>query len=81
MYIDFDEYPRYSGRNYEFFGKMLMKIFSVFMVMHVPQANRKCAHALMNNWGMMKTCFPDAKQINKFQKKFYENNVHMFKKI
>ena len=21
MYIDFDEYPRYSGRNYEIFGK------------------------------------------------------------
>ena len=33
------------------------------------------------SWGIMKTCFTDAKQIQNFKKLFYENNVHMFKKI
>ena len=47
MYIDFDEYPPYSGRNSEIFEKMLMKIFSVSMIMHILQTNRKCAHGLM----------------------------------
>ena len=28
MYIDFDEYPRYSGRNSEIIEKMLMKTYS-----------------------------------------------------
>ena len=51
MYIDFDEYPRYSGRNYEFFQKMLMKIFSVSMVMHILCSNKKYAHGLMRNVG------------------------------
>ena len=51
MYIDFDEYPRYSGSKSEIFEKMLMKIFSVSMVMHIIQANRKCAHGLMSKVG------------------------------
>ena len=51
MYIDFDEYPHYSGRNCEMFEKMLMKIFSVSMVMHILQVNRKCAHGLMRTVG------------------------------
>ena len=37
MYIDFDEYPLYNGRNYEMFEKMLMKIFCESMVMHILQ--------------------------------------------
>ena len=51
MYIYFDEYPLYSGRNSENFEKMLMKIFSVSMVMHILQVNRKCAHGLMRKVG------------------------------
>ena len=33
------------------------------------------------SWGMMKTCFPDAKGKKKPQKIFYAKNVHMFKMI
>ena len=51
IYIDFEEYPPYSGRNSEMFEKMLMKIFSVSMVMHILQVNRKCAHGLMRTVG------------------------------
>ena len=51
MYIDFYEYPPYSGRISEIFEKMLMKIFSVFMVMHIIQAKRKCAHGLIRKVG------------------------------
>ena len=46
MYIDFDEYPPYSGKISDFFENMLMKIFSVIMVMLILQAKRKCAHGL-----------------------------------
>ena len=54
MYIDFDEYLPYSGRIYECFEKLLMKIFSVFMVMHILQANRKCALGLMSKVGELR---------------------------
>ena len=46
MYIDFDEYPPYSGRISEFLKKMLMIIFSVIVVTPILQENRKCAHGL-----------------------------------
>ena len=51
MYIDFDDYPRYSGRNSEIFEKMLIKIFSVSIGMHIIQVNRKYAHGLMRTVG------------------------------
>ena len=51
MYIDFDEYPRYSGRNSEIFEKMLMKAFNVTMGMHILQLNRKFTHGLMRTVG------------------------------
>ena len=51
MYINFDEYPPYSGRIYEILEKLLMKIFSVSMVMHILQENRKCAYGLMRKVG------------------------------
>ena len=51
MYIDFGEYPRYSGRNSEIFEKMLMKIFCVSMLMHIIQVSRKFSHGLMRKVG------------------------------
>ena len=51
MYTDFYEYPPYSGRIYEIFENMLMKIFSVFIVMHILQEKIKCAHGLMRKFG------------------------------
>ena len=35
MYIDFDEYPRYSARNPEMFENNLTKILSLSMGMHI----------------------------------------------
>ena len=69
MYIDFDEYPRYSGRNSDFFEKYVNE-------------NIKCEHGYAyssgkhnmytwvneETWEMTKKCFPDANQINKFPK-------------
>ena len=47
MYIDLDEYPCYIGRISDIFGKMLMKIFSVIMVMLILQEERIFSHGLM----------------------------------
>ena len=82
MYVDFYEYPTYSGKTYEIKKKMLMKIFSVFIVMHILKKKQKiCTWVNKESWGMMRTCFPDAKQIIKCTKLFYAKNVHMFKNI
>ena len=51
MYIDFGEYPRYSGRISEIFEKMLMKMFSVIMVMLILQAKNNYALGLMSKVG------------------------------
>ena len=48
MYINFDEYPPYSGRNSEIFENVLMKIIFVSMVMHILQVKRKYAHGFMS---------------------------------
>ena len=47
MYIDFDEYPCYSGRNSEILKEMLMKTYSVTMCMHILQVNRKYPNGLV----------------------------------
>ena len=41
-YIDFDEYPRYSGKTCENFEKILMKVFNVVIVMLIIQAKKLC---------------------------------------
>ena len=38
MYIDFDDYPHYSGRTSAIFEKISMKVFNVIMVMLILQA-------------------------------------------
>ena len=50
MYIDFDEYPPYSG-GISGFLKNVNKIFSVIVVMLIIQASRKFAHGLMRKVG------------------------------
>ena len=40
MYIDFDEYPRYSDRTSSIFEKMLMKLFNVIIVMLILEAKK-----------------------------------------
>ena len=51
MYIDFDEYPCYSGRISTIFEKMLMKTFNVIMVLLILQSKNNCAHRLMRKVG------------------------------
>ena len=82
MYIDFDEYPTYSGR------------ISEILETNVND-NIRCDHGYdyssikhkMSTWvneescEMMKNCFPDAEQIKKCPPKKYAKNVHMFKEI
>ena len=81
MYIDFYEYPPYSGRNSDFFEKHINEnIQCVYGYAYRSGKHKMCTWVNEKNWGMMKTCFPDAKQI-KTQKMFYAKNVHMFKKI
>ena len=62
MYIDFDVYPRYNGRISEIFGRMLLKIFSVIMVMLIFQA-KQLVHGLMKKFGQLWKQILDAKQI------------------
>ena len=42
---------------------------------------KTCTWVNEESWGMMKTCFPDAKQIKNVQKLFFAKNVHTFKNI
>ena len=50
MYIDFGEYPHYSGRTSEDFKIMLMKVFNVIMVMLILQVEN-VAHWLIRKVG------------------------------
>ena len=50
-YIDFYEYPPYSGIISEILKQMLMMILSVIMATLILQVNRKCAHWLMRKVG------------------------------
>ena len=61
--------------------KMLIKIFSVSMVMHILQVNRNVHMGYRGNLVMMKKYFSDENAIKKFPKLFYAKNVHMFKNI
>ena len=52
MYIDFDEYPCYSGRTSAIFEKKLNKVFIVIMVTLILQA-KKCARGLIMKVGKL----------------------------
>ena len=82
MYIDFDEYPRYSGRNSEIFEKYFnVNIQCVHGYAYSSGKQKLCTWVNEDRWEMMKNCFPDAKPIKNVQKLFYAKNVHMFKYI
>ena len=81
MYIYFDEYPPYSGRISEIFEKNVNENIQCdhgYAYFSVKQ--KMCAWINEESWEMMKTCFPDANKIKKYQKPLYAKNVHMFKK-
>ena len=82
MYIDFYEYPSYSGRISEMFEKNVNEtIQCVHGYEYYSGKQKMCTWVNEENWEMMRTCFPDAKQIKNPQKLFYTKNVHMFKNI
>ena len=82
MYIDFDEYPRYSGRNSEIFEKNVDEnIQCVRGYAYSSGKQKMCTWINEDSWGLLKNFFPDSKPIKKSQKVFYAKNVHMFKKI
>ena len=51
MYIDFMSILDIAVEILNFKKKLLMKIFSVSMGMHILQVNRKCANGLTRNFG------------------------------
>ena len=82
MYIDFDEYPRYSGRNSEIIEKNVNENIQCDHGYAYSSGKQKiCTWVNEDSWELTKNCFPDAKQIKKIQKLFYAKDVHMFKKI
>ena len=69
MYIYFDEYPRYSGRNSEIFEKYYnVNIQCVQRYAYSSGKYKMCTWVNEDSWEMMKNCFPDVKPINKFPK-------------
>ena len=66
MYIDLDEYPPYSGRMFEILEKNVNEnIHCVCGYAYSSGKQRMCTLINEEIWVMMKTCFPDAKQIKK----------------
>ena len=80
MYIDFDEYPCYSGRNSENFEKNVNEdIQCVHGYAYCSGKQKICTWVNEYSWVMMETFFPDAKSIKNVQKMFYAKNVHIKK--
>ena len=66
MYIDFDEYPRYSGRNSEIFEKYVNEnIKCKHDYAYSSGKHNMCKWVNEDNWKIMKNCFPGANQIKK----------------
>ena len=64
MYIDFDEYPPYSGRYSEIFEKYVNENIQCVHGYACSSGKQKmCTWVNEESWVMMKTYFPDAKQI------------------
>ena len=73
MYIDFYEYPPYSGRMFGFFETNVNKnIQCDYGYNYSSVKNKICTRVDEVIWEMMKTCFPDAKQIKNPQNHFMQ---------
>ena len=65
MYIDFDEYPHYSGRESIIFEKYVNEDIKCEHGYAYSACQRNmCKLVNEDTWEMMKNCFPDANQIN-----------------
>ena len=80
-YIYFDEFPRYSGRISDFFINVYENIRCDHGYAYSLGEKKVFTKVNEKSWAMMKTCFPDAKQIKNSQNPLYAENVHMFKYI
>ena len=64
IYIDFDEYPPYSGRISEIFEKNVNEdIQCVHGYTYSSGKHKMCTWVNEESWGIINTSFPDAKQI------------------
>ena len=64
MYINFDEHPRYSGKNSEFFDKYVNEnIKSEHGYAYSPGKHNMCTWVNKDTWKMMKNCFPGSNEI------------------
>ena len=66
IYIDFDEYPRYSGRTAAIFETNVNENIPCDHGYDYSSGKKICTWVNKKSLSMMKTCFPDAKQINQF---------------
>ena len=73
MYIDFDEYPPYSGRNEKIAENNVNEnVQCVHGYAYSSGKQKMCTWVNKESWGTMKTCFPDARQIKNPQKYFMQ---------
>ena len=69
MYIDFDEYSRYSGRNCDFFEKYVNEnIKCEHGYAYSSGKHDMCTWVNEETWETMRNCFPGANQIKKCPK-------------
>ena len=73
MNIDFDEYPCYSGRNSKKFEKNVNKNSVCPWYAYYSGKHKMRTWVNEEKWGIMKTCFPDAKKMPKkyFMRRMY----------
>ena len=80
MYIDFDEYPPYSGRISEIFEKNVNEnILCIHRYAYSSGKQTMLTWVNEKSWGIMNTCFPDAKQI-KMSKKYFMQRMYICSK-
>ena len=66
MYIDFDEYPRYSGKTSEIFEKYVNEnIKCEHGYAYSSSKHIMCTWVNEDTWEIMKKCFPVGNQIKK----------------
>ena len=69
MYIDFDEYPCYSGKTSAIFERNVNESIQCdHSSAYYPGKKTLCTWVNKEIWAMIKTCFPDARQINQCPK-------------
>ena len=82
IYIDFDEYPTYSGTISENFETNVnVNIQRDHGYVYSSSKEKICAWINEESWEIMQKYFPNTKQIKNTPKQQYAKNVHMFKMI